>query len=347
MRIDSRSRTVAVARLGAAASLVLVVTTSLLPSPTATNGRAIADDKLPVFEAVVRTPDGEPAVGAKVAVFMDPSFVTLNNGDDAQTIGVLHRCETDRSGRFQFRPSKERLGLAITHPTGYAIFQPVPRSKHRWITLDPWTRIEGTLQAGGKPVPHTTVSIDRAGWYFPWAFEQPGLSGSATARTDADGRFVFTRVLSGSGSVSCRLPQRPGVQESSFKSTHSIQTTFPIGRTLHLEIGRHCRTVVGKLGAPPDLKMRPQWRLATVELQRDVWSGYGQTREFKGPAEEDGSFRIDNVPPGQWALSIDYINYSRENQWRLYLLHHFSVSNPMDELSLAPLDLRVLTLEAK
>jgi hypothetical protein len=91
--------------------------------------------------------------------------------------------------------------------------------------------------------------------------------------------------------------------------------------------------------------MRPEWRLATIELQGG--SGDGQTREFKGSPEKDGSFRIDNVPPGEWSLSIDYINYTRENQWRLDLKHPFSVSKPVVESSSVPLDLRVLTLEAK
>jgi hypothetical protein len=301
--------------------------------------------KLPAFEATVRTPDGKPAVAAKVAFILDGSFVSLKNGEDDQTMGVSHRCETDRSGRFQFRLREGRFGLVITHPTGYAIFQPVLHAKQRWITLDPWTRIEGTLQAGGKPVPDTAVSIDRAGHYFALAVEHLGLSVSETAKTDANGRFVFARVLSGSGRVSCCLPQRPGLQAAHFKSTHSIETDLPLGKTVQLEFGRHCRTVVGKLRAPPDLKMRPEWRLTTIEFQ--CVSGDGQTREFKGSPEKDGSFRIDNVPPGGCSLSIDYINYTRDNQWRLYLKHEFSVSKPVVESSSVPLDLKVLTLEAK
>jgi hypothetical protein len=67
----------------------------------------------------------------------------------------------------------------------------------------------------------------------------------------------------------------------------------------------------------------------------------------KGSPEKDGSFRVDNVRPGDWSLSIDYINYSGENQWRLYLKHEFSVSKPVVESPSVPLDLRVLTLEAK
>lgn len=301
----------------------------------------------PAFEATVRTPDGKPAVAAKVAVVLNGLFVSLKNGDDDQTMGVLHRCETDRSGRFQFPPPEERFGLVITHPTGYAMFQPVPHSKHRWITLDPWTRIEGTLQAGGKPVRDATVSIDRVGRFFRPTIGLPELSVSEMAKTDANGGFVFARVLSGSGSVSCRLPQRPGLPEANFMSMQSIETKFPAGETVHLEFGRHCRTVVGRLRAPPDLKMRPRWRLASVELRWENASGDRQTREFKGSPENDGSFRIDNVPPGRWALAIDYINYDRENQWRLYLLHHFSVSELDDGPSPAPLDLKVLNLEAK
>ena len=213
--------------------------------------------------------------------------------------------------------------------------------------MDPWTRIEGTVQAGGKPVPDATISIDRLGRGFPSAIELSAVSVTEAAKTDANGRFAFERLLSGSGSVSCSLPQRPGLPAANFMSMQSIETNFPVGETVHLEFGRHCRTVVGRLRAPPDLKMRPQWRLASVELWRETASGDRQTRDFKGSPEKDGSFRIDNVPPGRWALAIDYINYSRENQWRLYLLHHFSVSKSDDEPSPEPLDLRVLTLEAK
>jgi hypothetical protein len=114
---------------------------------------------------------------------------------------------------------------------------------------------------------------------------------------------LSSRVFSGSGQVSYHLPQRPGLTEANFRSTHSIETNFPLGRTVHLEFGRHGRTVVGSLRAPPDLKMRPEWRRATLELRCENPSGDGQTRDFKGPAETDGSFAIDNVPPGGWALS--------------------------------------------
>jgi hypothetical protein len=323
-----------------------IITAAAMPFLTAITNLLAA----PPFEATVLTPDGKPAVAAKVAVVLNSSFISLNNGDADRSMGAWHRCESDRSGRFQFRPPEApelRFGLVITHPTGYAFFLPVPHAKQRWITLDPWTRIEGTLQAGGKPVPDTIVSIDRYERVFASAIEQPALSVSEIAKTDAKGGFVFERVLSGSGRVSCHLPQRLGLKDANFRSTCTIQTVFPVGGTVPLEFGRRCRTVIGRLQAPPDLKMRPQWLLATIELRSENPIPDRQTREFKGSPEQDGSFRIDNIPPGRWTLSIDYINYSRENQWRLYLLHHFSVAEPGEDLLREPLDLRVLTLEAK
>ena len=233
--------------------------------------------KLPLFEATVRTPDGEPAALAKVAIAPEGGlFVSLKNGDADESMAGLR---TDDSGRFEFRLREERFGLVIMHPTGYAIFQPVPHSKHRSITLDPWARLEGTVQVGGKPVPDTTVSIDRSEGCLGQEIEASYLSVSETAQTDAKGGFVFGRVLSGRGRVSCRLPQGPGLQQA-LKSTYSIETNFSMGRTVHLDFGKHCRTVVGTLRAPPPLKMRPEWRLATIELQGG--SGDRQTREFKG-----------------------------------------------------------------
>ena len=67
-----------------------------------------------------------------------------------QTMEVSHRCETDRSGRFQFQPREERFDLVITHPTGYVIFLPVPHSKHQLITLDPWMPHRGNLAGRGQ-----------------------------------------------------------------------------------------------------------------------------------------------------------------------------------------------------
>ena len=290
--------------------------------------------KLPLFEATVRTPDGRPAVGAKVAVVLDDELLTLDNGDFDEAMLLSVHCRTDEFGKFQFRLRPQRFQLAITHDFGYAFFRPTANSKSRTITLDPWSHVEGTLQFDGMPVDGMEITISRDKGEFDWVSE--------TARTDRRGRFVFDRVLFGRGSVGY-FPQRlPGSHDLHTQSSCWFATRFGFGQTVQVDLGGRCRRVVGKLRLPPSFKTQsstqPPW--SDVLISVETAGASRLERGFATVVANDGTFCLDNVPEGTYLLRA-----ALNDSPKLCLAHPFSVSIPADAASAPPLDLGLLTLK--
>jgi hypothetical protein len=292
--------------------------------------------KLRAFEATVRAPDGKPAAEAKVAVAVENSVVVFENGE----IDQFAQAQTDQFGRFQLRLREERFCLAIAHSSGYAIYRPAPHSNHRLIQLDPWTRVEGTILFDGKPLADTTVRIDRPGFQPIAELEPFQIMVAERAGTDAHGRFVFDRVLSGSGRLSYYLPSRP----ESHLTTRihcRAEVKFPIGQTIRLDFGRQCRSVVGKLQPLPKAKRTPTWSDLSVEVESQTTVASQPKMVFDAAVDSDGSFRIDNVPAGTFTLEIVSNSWTR---FAVYRTLHFTISDASDKASAKPFDLGVLPL---
>ena len=104
-------------------------------------------------DGIVAMPDGRPAAGAKVVVDTTASAIRIVNDRIVNESTLFCVAASDRSGHFHLPPQPQGYWLVIMHESGYVIFQPVARSsRRRIITLDPWTRIEGTYRVNGTPI---------------------------------------------------------------------------------------------------------------------------------------------------------------------------------------------------
>lgn len=93
-------------------------------------------------EAIVDTPNGRPAAGAKVALCVPhDSIIEITNGEIVARPLTRWLQETDSAGHFHFPPQRPGDYLVITHDSGFVIFQPLNhKANRRIITLNPWVR---------------------------------------------------------------------------------------------------------------------------------------------------------------------------------------------------------------
>jgi hypothetical protein len=286
------------------------------------------------IETIVVTPDGRPAAGAKVCLGFPRTMFVLINGKFDSSANDSIRLTSDRKGRLFMPGHQAHSYLAVTHPSGYAIYRPSPKSKLRRIVLDPWTRVEGRYFPGGKPRANAQVTITRSDLDGTIGDEGPQVVWGFEAKTGSDGRFVFERVPAGRGWIGGSDGFSDRRNDSATASAYMLCSTFPAGQILHLDIGTTGRSIVGKLRLRADLGKTAHWCTEPIRLvPKSSKEAY-----FRAILDRDGAFRIDDVPAGEYSLEINFITDNYADFWRR------PISVPKPDGSGKPLDLGVLTL---
>ncbi len=282
-------------------------------------------------DVMVRTPDAAPAAKARVEVAWDASSVTFGSLRDVTRVVPIG--EADDFGRFRFRQRETKFCLTVTHPTGYAIYRAAPNSKHRLITLDPWTRVEGRFRSGSKPISGVSILIQGE--------HTPDVDFFYVTQTDADGRFLFDRVPRGKGWIEVwGMEGTVGKTPVPLNSCCSIRMSFPLGKTMHIELGGSGRPVVGK-PQPPDAAISLPWSNALVRVRCQGSEYETSSIVLMAKVDQEGGFRIEDVPAGSYTLEVEF---DKKAETRLHLSQQFSVSIPDGKSEARPLDLRSLTL---
>ena len=140
-------------------------------------------------------PTSGPAARAEIVSVGEDSGIRLDAEGRIGAFGqIRNRNVTDDDGRFQVARSSSARVLLAYHAAGYAVF-PRHVETNTVVRLDPWSSISGQWLQDGQPGAHVELVLSpapeaREGWRDPFAFE-------ARTRTDAEGRFRFARVPSG------------------------------------------------------------------------------------------------------------------------------------------------------
>lgn len=280
-----------------------------------------------LIQGVVLLPDGSPAGAAQLALCTADKGIALGrkkfiNQNDAVVV------ETDAAGRFQFPPQLAPHTLVAIHDQGFA--QTAINNTNRTLSLQlqTWGRIEGSLklrngQNTGRQILLSRISAPLVRGAFT-------LDLSAfTAKTDQQGNFVFDYVPPGDLQLYVFLGM--GIPWS-----HQTPVQVTSGATVQAQIGGTGRTVIGQL-AFPDKNRTVNWanqtRFLTLgtrpprldipqgltreemqEWQAQYWqSEEGRARSramcsFPLEIQPDGSFTIEDVPPGAYHLSGDILD---------------------------------------
>jgi hypothetical protein len=168
-------------------------------------------DKSPEFRLRASTgwngqvllPNGEPAVGAEVALSRQGGGPILGDRRLLFKEQSINRV-ADANGRFHFDPVGETKNgpvgdgknIVAVHPQGYAEREVEQLARSPIIQLQPWGRIEGVLRSAGQALANEKVCIFKRMWN-PWTPSINLYGETFITTTDAKGEFVFEFVPPG------------------------------------------------------------------------------------------------------------------------------------------------------
>jgi hypothetical protein len=220
---------------------------------------------------------------------------------------------TGPDGRFSFNNPGGPYRLAAMSDDGYAEATPEGLAKSATLALEAWGKIKGEARIGRQPAANQVITVLRRNY-------QPGPPGSVhtfysiETRTDAQGRFVFERVIPGASEVARVVVTDFGNGSQQHMGCWQEPVDVAPGQTVEVRIGGKGRPVVGRIAlqAPPGVHV--DWRQnqpATIEKAR----GFNPFRNLFGPdprqndrfaasIDKNGRFQVDDVPPGHYELTI-------------------------------------------
>jgi uncharacterized GH25 family protein len=275
----------------------------------------------------VRKPDGTPAAGAEVVLATPSSQVQIKNStfDNRQTFALSTKTAAD--GRFEFAPQVDPFLVLAISDDGYAEATQEQLKASSDVKLQAWGKVTGKLKRGSKPWPEQTVQID-----YDWRYDPklPRIFAQYETKTDKDGNFTFEHALPKEARVGRLLVLWAGQRMSSHTNSHAEKITVKPGETVNVQVGGKGRPVIGKIVVPNDPEHQV-WRLDanlqnawyrpnmpvgfdewSEEKQREWWKSNAAERHeqensrryYAFPIAEDRSFRIEDVDPGTYQLTI-------------------------------------------
>ncbi len=285
--------------------------------------------KLDPNQAVVGTilfPDGTPAVGAQVALCTLHAGVRVGRGkfiDDGDSLIK----NADGKGQFSFAPDNTASVVVAIHARGYASVNLNREAHPLLIQLQPWGRIEGSLKLRTESNASQTVRLTKVNF---GQLAGPGVGfdfNTFTATTDDNGNFVFDQAPPGDAELYISEP-------TSKPFAHQTPVLVPAGATIQAQIGGTGAIVKGRfvlsdptrtiiwakqvwyavlgtklspLAVPADLtpQKRMEWLRAFDASEAGIARARA-TRSFQLNVSDDGSFSVEDVPPGDYILNAAF-----------------------------------------
>ena len=251
----------------------------------------------------------------------------------------------DGQGRFRL-PNKLRPEVVVVaHARGVGEIPFSQMTSNTVITLQPWGRIAGTLRSGARPLARAGIRLNRMPWrmgpsaHVSVLLDAPtDAEGNFTFATVPPGEWVVARELN-------QLPEgKAGVRFPVY--SHGVPVVVGAGETAAVTLGGEGRTIVGRAVAPnsltadvwmensvalilkvptPNAPLPPklagfssgndfQAANATyAEQSLAYWNsdtGLSQQRlqrEYRAMFAADGSFRVADVPPGEYTVKVNLV----------------------------------------
>jgi protocatechuate 3,4-dioxygenase beta subunit len=282
----------------------------------------------------VRFADGQPVAEADVFLCTPSQGIFIRNGRSEQSRESIF-VRTGQDGRFSFPAQEDAYRLVVLHDKGCAEVAEGDLAKSSDVTLQAWGRVEGKALIGVKPGAEKEI---RALFDRPYDRSAPRVQFDCAAVADKEGHFVMERVPPGKVRI-CRM--------IGGLFSHDVPIEVKAGETANVTIGGVGRPVVGKVAMADEVRDQIDWK--TGERYARSQSDEGSYRSLGMEVEKDGSFRIDDVPAGNYTLY--FMAFKPPTAARTYrgeligrLSHSFTVAPMAGGRSDEPLDLGAVDL---
>lgn len=277
------------------------------------------------IRGTVRLPDGTAADGAFVVVNRDPSPIFLNQQFQRGQVrppsyGNLTKAETGADGAYVLEGVRQEAVVVAMHEEGYAQVPSQQLRENSTVTLRPWEQVEGVLKIGAQTAPagHRVGLASTGG--------AAGLGIHFDATTDEEGQFVFGKVPAGTYRLFRYLDSKPGIMIYS----HSQEIEVVAGKPARVQLGGRGVRIEGR--ARPSRYADLDWTLnkhiltakpssTSGDQPGPVWEDFVRRADFEAANrgrmnmgqpgrqylltfDQDGSFFIDDVEPGEYTLNI-------------------------------------------
>jgi hypothetical protein len=265
---------------------------------------------------VVRKPNGQPIEGASVAI-VGAGYLSIGKATIANTQNREQLAVTDAEGRFQLPALIPSPTVLAIHELGFATVTSDELTAKGTIQLESWGRITGMARAGTRPWANIDLILADPGFSSRLNYDWSAFR----TTTDAEGRFEFSIVPPGQRQIAQLVP----MTENSWAHGRPLPIVVPPGQTVDVVYGGSGRPVKGRLklsdpnrtvdfnvGHRNFATRMPRFPggFASVAEARE-WQNSPEVREarrnhryYAFRFDEDGSFRIENVAPGDYSLSV-------------------------------------------
>jgi uncharacterized RDD family membrane protein YckC/peroxiredoxin len=295
-------------------------------STTTSRGNNSAANQLTSPPCVALLPDGSPATNAWVWVGTEkdpsrgtPALDSFRPGDFYPH--GMQKYLADAAGKFNLPAAPEDMLVVVTHPSGVLVSTAGKMRKDTRVRLQPFSQVEGVLLSEGKPKPGAQIIISLFQYQSRLRISYSGVSG-------ADGKFHFTNLVAGEYRLyRVFMPRRRIDRGFTSYPSHQKIISVKLGETAKIQWGGDGRAVIGQaapenpavavdwLNDSQSLELvRPSAATSVTKFVRDSW-GLGTSaaerwkearnaRSYHLEFEEDGSFRAEDVSPGNYELRI-------------------------------------------
>lgn len=330
--------------------------------------------------ATVLTPDGLPAKEAKIAFGGSGTQITILNGDIVDRSTFATKLTVQAAGRFSIPGRDDRFDIVITHPTGFAHLSSADGPIPNQIILTPWARGEGSFRIGSKAASNVPLTINNRSGSLSGDGARVIFGHEVTTGEDGRFVFQRVVPGMAEIGREFHISGRDGMTEITSRLSFTINfvagktTKIDLGGTGRPVIGKFAPPV-GHAGdvdwnfaliqmrvelQPPVRPEPPEGVRDRPEVYKAWWTAWLTTNEGRNWLAEDaafterrhqfpsinasvgrdGTFRIDDVPPGRYLMDV---HFTKRGAGALF---QFPVDiSPVDSGPNRPVDLGTVTLE--